>query len=91
LTVPFYMGAAHTSEPTAADVMTCLASDASSYENARSFEDWASDLGYDTDSRSAEKVYKACERITAKLRVLLGDDFDRIVYSDEDTIRKACA
>jgi len=32
-----------------------------------SFEAWASDLGYDPDSRKAEKVFKACEGIKLRL------------------------
>jgi hypothetical protein len=34
------------------------------------------ELGYDSDSRKAEKTYKACEKIAKDLRRLLGDDFD---------------
>ena len=82
LTVPFYQGTAITHEPTAADVLYCLCSDATSVENASSFEDWCADFGYDTDSRSAERIYKACERIAAKLRRLLGDDFDKFAGAE---------
>ena len=31
------------------------------------FEDFCSTLGYDTDSRRAEKIWKACQRATNKL------------------------
>src|SRR6185369_7573188 len=58
-TVDFYGGAA-VGEPSAADVLACLASDATSAENARSFEEWCSDFGTDTDSRRAERTYNAC-------------------------------
>lgn len=37
------------------------------------FESWASDYGYDTDSRNAESVYKACLEIGLKVRAALGD------------------
>lgn len=90
LTVDFYTGPA-AAEPDAASVMECLASDASSVANARGFEDWCSEYGYDTDSRKAERTFKTCAAQTAKLRVLLGDDFDALVYADEDAIRAACA
>jgi hypothetical protein len=78
IVVPFSQGSAHVDPPTAADVLNCLISDATGYENAQSFEDWCGEYGYDTDSRKAERTYKAVERATAKLRRLLGDDFDRI-------------
>lgn len=87
MTTPFYTGSA-LGEPSLADVMECLASDASTVENSRGFEDWAEDLGYDTDSRSAEATYQACVKQTDKLRRLLGSDFEEIVFTDEDTMRK---
>lgn len=37
LIVPYSQGAAHTGEPSVLDVLDCLASDATGYENARSF------------------------------------------------------
>lgn len=58
----------------AADILDSLASDASSYANARNFEDWAADFGYDTDSRAAEKTYIACGKIAVDLENLLGGD-----------------
>lgn len=82
LTVPFYMGQALTEEPTAEEVLECLLSDASGVECARSFEDWASDLGFDPDSRKAERIYKACERIAVKLRRFLGEDFERFTSAE---------
>lgn len=82
MTVPFYTGPAISQDPTAADVLSCLLSDASSADNARSFEEWASDLGYDTDSRKAEATFKACQRISIKVRKLLGDDFDAFTSAE---------
>ena len=63
---------------TAKDVLESLFLDASSYENARDFTDFASDMGYDEDSRKAEATYKACGRIAAKLHQLLGDQYDNL-------------
>lgn len=91
LTVPFWTGVAITSEPTAADVLGCLLSDASSYKSARDLEDWASDLGYDTDSRKAEKTYRAVEKLTRKLRKFLGDDFESFLRLNEDQLAKHCS
>lgn len=73
LTTEFHQGSAHTCEPTAADVLSCLVSDAVSVESEGSFEDWADSLGYDTDSRKAERTYKACVRIRDRVRRFLPD------------------
>lgn len=43
--------------PTAYDVLTCL----EEYGYA-DFEDFCANLGYDTDSRKAEKIYKSVQR-----------------------------
>ena len=59
-------------EPTIQDVLYSLVSD-SSVLDAGGFESWASDLGYETDSRKAESIYKACLEIALKLRAAIGD------------------
>lgn len=82
--VPFSQGSAHTQEPTAADVLDCLASDASSIENTRSFEEWAGDLGFDADSRKAYKIYSIVMRQAAKLRAILGtDNYETLLWNTE--------
>lgn len=73
LTVYYSMGSAHTGEPTAADVLSSLLLDASGPEE---FADWCGDFGYDTDSRRAERTFKACQVIARKLRRFLGDQYD---------------
>lgn len=71
----FHTGFGIVGEPTIGAVLSSLASDASSAINATSFEDWAGDYGYDTDSRKAERTYKAvCDQVE-KLRELLDEDF----------------
>lgn len=83
-TTYYSMGMAHSKEPEAQDVLDCLASDCSSVENASGFEDWARDLGYDIDSRRAEKTYKICQLQSQKLKRLLGDDlYDKLLYHTE--------
>lgn len=57
--------------PETADVLNCLASDADVFQHD-TFEDWASDFGYDSDSRTAEKTYRACIENAIKLRNLFG-------------------
>ena len=76
MTVPYFTGSAITREPDAASVLDCLLSDASGYDNARHFEDWASEYGYDTDSRKAEATFRAVEAQSKRLRTFLGDLYD---------------
>ena len=55
MTVYFSQGYGHNGrEPKTADVLDCLSSDAASIGNT-DFEMWCNDLGYDSDSRKAEK------------------------------------
>lgn len=55
----------------------CFLSDAVSAK--QSFEDFCSEFGYDSDSRKAERIYKACEKSLAKLEKLYsGDCYDLI-------------
>ena len=75
MTVPFSQGSAHTFPPTLADVLNCLALDASGFENAGDFASWCGEYGYDTDSRKAEKIYKTVGRQAASLKSLLGPEF----------------
>ncbi len=58
--------------PSAADVLYCLLTDADVIDYA-SFEDWASEFGYDTDSRKAEQNYRACMDTALRMRQVLGD------------------
>ncbi len=83
-TVPFSHGCAICHDPEAADVLDCLASDAAGVENATSFEDWASDLGFDTDSRKAERTYKVTIAQSAKLKKFLGDElYNALLWESE--------
>ena len=38
------------------------------------FSDFCSELGYDEGSRRAEKIYKACQKATAKLQRIYNGD-----------------
>lgn len=67
----YQMGLGHDKPPKPGDVLNCLILDASGVDQP--FEDWASDLGYDPDSRKAEAVYRACQDTRYKLRDLLGE------------------
>lgn len=69
----FSQGSAHTAAPTPADVLNCLVSDAQSYDNANDFEDWCSEYGYDTDSRKAERTWRAVKKQAEQLKRTVGD------------------
>ena len=80
LTTMFSMGPAHSHEPTAEDVLECLLSDASS--SHESFEDWCADLGFDADSRKAERTYRIVQRQTKKLSRLLDSHYESFLYAE---------
>lgn len=71
----------HGNAPMLRDVLDCLASDASVED--RTFDDWCDDLGFDVDSRKAERTYQATVKQTAKLRRLLGDSAFETLLSCE--------
>lgn len=68
--------------PDLCDVLASLSMDASAIDEGP-FEDWASSLGYDTDSRKAEAIYNACLDIAVRLRSGLGE-------STFTRLREAC-
>lgn len=59
-------------KPDSVDLMHSLVMDSDVLESG-GFEEWAADLGYDTDSRKAESIYRACLEIALKMRGALGD------------------
>lgn len=69
-------------EPTVYEVLSCLASDASAC--GMSFEEFCSECGYDSDSRKAERTYKACQRQGAALRRLLGANYDAVTQAAQE-------
>jgi hypothetical protein len=58
--------------PSVVDVVQCLLMD-SDVLNYRGFDDWAESLGYDTDSRKAEAIYRACLDTALQLRAIFGE------------------
>lgn len=60
--------------PDRLDVIASFVSDAYCALNAGDFETFAADLGYDTDSRKAEQIYRACADTALKLTSALGGD-----------------
>lgn len=67
-----YVYAGKPIEADACDVVYSLVLDSDVIDHP-SFESWASDLGYDVDSRSAEATYRACLDTALKLRAGLGE------------------
>lgn len=68
----YSMGSAHTGTPDLLDVMHSLLSDISNVE-AQEFEDWAADLGFDPDSRKAERIFEACKETLEYLQRLFSE------------------
>lgn len=63
--------------PELADVMHSVVSDADTVRHGQTFDDWCEELGYDTDSRKAEKSFNACRDEWAGL-VRLGANLDEL-------------
>jgi hypothetical protein len=59
-------------KPKFTDVMSSLLLDSEAIDYAN-FEEWADSIGYEVDSRTAERMYKACLEIGLRLRRLVGD------------------
>lgn len=84
LTCYFSMGPAHVGPPEADHVLDALASDASLYDNSRSFEEFAQEMGYSEDSRRAQRIYRACATQSRKLKQFLGEvDFQSLLYETD--------
>jgi len=73
--VTYKLGTGHAGNPPKLhDVLYALASDANEFcaPDVPAFEQWADNYGYDTDSRKAEKTYRACKRQSERLKTFLG-------------------
>lgn len=79
-TTEFHQGSAHTKEPTAADVLSCLFGDAQSVLDF-DFEEWIEEFGYADeplrDLAKYRKMYDACEQTWRDLLRLSGYDYAR--------------
>lgn len=84
-TIFFSMGYGHHGkQPEIEDVLDCLASDASGFVNAESFEYWCDEYGYNSDSRKAEKIYKTIGSQAKKLEKFLGEtEYNRLLWDTE--------
>jgi hypothetical protein len=64
-------GAKPLAKPDAADVVSSLILDAGAADYA-TFEEWAGDYGYETDSRKAEAIFNACRNTALDLIRVFG-------------------
>lgn len=82
--IPWKQGMAINTDPslTPVEVFASVVEDAASADNARSFEEWAGEFGYDTDSRKAEAIYKECLSLRDRLIKFLGSkaEFIKLAY-----------
>lgn len=60
-------------EPNSLDVLYSLLMDSAAIDY-RCFSNWAESYGYNTDSRKAKSIYRACIDIGLKLRAGIGDE-----------------
>ncbi len=70
--VAFYAATKAKWTPDPLDILWAISRDGDAIE--MTFEDWASELGYDVDSRKAEKTYRACQDNALRLRKILSAD-----------------
>jgi len=69
------MGSGHNGKaPTVDMVLDALLLDANSVNEARDFEDWCANMGYEkiSEYRAARQAYNACVRIGERLEKFLG-------------------
>lgn len=71
----FSQGSTYTENPDVADVMAALLRDTadceySSGDDESDFKDWCDNMGLDSDSRTAERIYRSCLDTAEKLRVM---------------------
>lgn len=70
------------------DVLGSLYLDAHGVMNAKDFEDWADEYGYDTDSRAAEKIYHSVKAGVEALSYFLEGAFDTFLALDLEKIEE---
>lgn len=82
--VPFSQGPGLKHQPTAEDVLDCLASDASGVAEDETFEDWCGEFGYDADSRKAYATFQAVLKQSDELETFLGwEAYQQLLWNTE--------
>ena len=72
MTISYYTGCGWERDPNLEDILSTLLTDATYYDY--SFYEFASELGYDPDSRKAEKIYKETQKQTEKLNRIFSEE-----------------
>lgn len=90
LAVDYWQGTDIKEEPRAADVISNLIGDASSYTNNPSVDDFCAEFGYDSKNKSSRaralKLYRACAAMATKLEKLLGGDYSTFMSAENDVL-----
>lgn len=73
MTVFYSMGPAHKGAPNGTDVFHSLLADTDEIHYGYDFEEWADILGFNTDSRQAERMFQACQDEFLHLKTLFSD------------------
>lgn len=85
MTLYFSKGYGHGgTEPSAEEVLECLHSDAYIADCCPTFDDYCSELGYDNDSRRAERQYNAVVAQALQVQSWLGDVYNDFLECEED-------
>jgi hypothetical protein len=87
ITVDNYrMGSGHSGEPEAYGVLGSLLMDVSDFASYApgmpTFEQWADDIGMDSDSMRAFRMYEACKAEYPKVKKFLGAEFERFANAE---------
>jgi len=77
---PFSQGIGIKENPNINGVLECLQSD--SLSGDFTFEGFCDEFGYDSDSRKAEKTFKACQETRFKLKKFFNGNFLRFLDAD---------
>ena len=72
MTLDWTTGIGITADPEAPEVMDNLIGMAWGYWNSRSFEEWASDYGYDLDSLKAYRLYDEVKAQSEEFKAFVG-------------------
>lgn len=86
-TFDFYTGMGWAKDPTVDDVMESVRLDCQSGE--LDFQDFCDEFGYDSDSRSAEKIHRACVKQRKGIERVMGDALEKFMQLDYDLIDQA--
>ena len=80
MTLYYSQGYGIQGEPTLEAVLDCLKSDSTCGET---FQEFCDNLGYDNDSRKAEKTFNTILKQTSKLKKLLDNNFNDLASCEQ--------